>query len=426
MTSQFGSYAGDTPRYHGTIKRSLHIPMRDGVRLAAEIVLPQDLPHGDNIPTLLVQTRYWRATELRVPFKWFLTPEMLDRYFREMKPFFTSHGYAIVTVDVRGTGASFGVWPHPWHRDSILDARDTVDWIIQQPWSDGQVGAYGTSYLGTTAELLVTLDHPAVKAVIPMFNHPDPYSDIAFPGGLFDARFIEAWGYFDEILDRNVVPPDFGVIGRLLFKGVKPVDGDRNREQLRGATRDHAHNGSVPALSQKITFRDEKPAGIDFCVDDMAVHRLKEQVVRSPTATCGWGSWVDAGTADAVIRRFLTFDRAQRGVIGAWEHGGRFNASPYRAKEGPPSPTLPQQWGEMLRFYDAYMKDKDNGVRDEKVLWYYTLGEETWHQTKVWPPEGIVPERWYLSEGNALSLAAPEASEGQDAYTVDFAASTGE
>ena len=129
---------------------------------------------------------------------------MLEPDDRDLKLFFTSQGYALVLLDVRGTGASFGAWPHPWPDDSVSDAADVVDWIVSQPWSDGNVGGYGISYVGTTAELLAVSDHPAVKAVIPMFNHPDAFTDIAFPGGIFHQRFTKSWSDFDRNLDRNV------------------------------------------------------------------------------------------------------------------------------------------------------------------------------------------------------------------------------
>ena len=424
--TQFGTYEAQAPQYKGMTAQSVYIPMRDGVRIAVDVVLPENLPPDAKIQALLSQTRYWRAMEMRVPFKWFLKPEILDPYFKDFQPFFTSHGYALVLVDVRGTGASFGAWPHPWTRESIADAAEIVDWIVAQPWSNGRVGGYGISYVGTTAELLDVPNHPAVKAVIPQFNHPDAYVDIAFPGGVFDERFIRVWGHFDRTLDQNVIPQEFGVLGRLLLKGVKPVDTDNDRRLLQEAIGDHATNGDVHKLAQLIDHRDEQPGGVDFCVEDMTVHKFKEEVERSSTVSFGWGSWMDAGTADAVIRRFLTFDNAQRAVIGAWEHGGRFNASPYRSPDAPASPTLPEQWLEMLRFFDAYLKDIDNGVMSEKVLFYYTMGEEKWKKTQVWPPEGTATQRWYLAENNTLSPNKPEAETGSDTYTVDFEASTGE
>jgi putative CocE/NonD family hydrolase len=297
---------------------------------------------------------------------------------------------------------------------------------VTQPWSDGQVGAWGISYLGTTAELLMVLNHPAIKAAIPMFNHPDPYTDIAFPGGVFDERFIKAWGYFDEHLDHNVIPRDMGFLAQLVVAGVKPVDGDADRSLLQAAVRDHAANGNAYELASSVECRDDKPQGEDFSIEQISVHRFQEEVTRSTTATCGWASWLDAGTADAALRRFMTFDNAQMAVIGAWEHGGRFNASPYRSPEAPASPTLPGQWREMRRFFDAYLKGHDEGVLAEKALYYYTLGEETWKKTSVWPPQGTQTQRWYFAGDYALSPTAPQAGSGADSYTVDFEATTGD
>ncbi len=424
--AKFGSYQGEAPQYEGLRTESSYVPMRDGVGLAADVVLPRNLPPATKIPALLVQTRYWRKMEMRSPFKWFLTPEALDPYFKDFAPFFASHGYALVSVDVRGSGASFGTWRYPWAEESVEDGRDIVDWIVSQPWSNGKVGAWGISYLGTTAELLAVLNHPAVSAVIPMFNHPDAYVDIAFPGGIFDERFIKAWGHFDLLLDQNVVPPDFGYLGRMVVKGVKPVDADKDGRLLAAAVREHKDNGNAYELASSAKCRDDRPKGTPIRIDDITVHRFKEEIERSGTALCGWASWMDAGTADAAIRRFLTYDGTQMTVIGAWEHGGRFNASPYRPPDAPASPTLPSQWQEMHRFFDAYLKDVDNGVRARKTLFYYTMGEEDWKKTPVWPPEGTEMQRWYLAEDNTLLPVAPEAGTGADRHTVDFSASTGD
>jgi putative CocE/NonD family hydrolase len=421
---EFGTHQAPAPRYHGTTTRSLHVTMRDGVKLAIDLILPADLPKNEKIPALVSQTRYWRAREMRAPFKWFLTPAILDP-LREFTPFFTSRGYALLLVDVRGTGASFGKWPHPWPEESIQDQADLADWIVAQPWSNGKVGGYGVSYLGTTAELLAVPNHPAIRATIPKFNHPDSFTDIAFPGGIFHERFISSWSDFDEKLDNNVIPAEFGVLGRLMLQGVKPVDGDQGRELLRQAVLEHADNGHAFRLGHVLDYRDEPTAVEGLAVDEICVHRYNDAIQSSPAVSFGWGSWMDAGTADAVIRRFLTFDNAGRAAIGAWEHGGQFNASPYRSANAPTNPALEEQWSEMIRFFDAHLKDGDPADATGKLLYYYVLGEERWKTTSVWPPEGTMMQRWYLAADNALSSEQPTDESGSDSYTVDFEANTG-
>jgi len=424
--NNFGSYVPPAPKYSGTKSYSYYVPMNDGVELAVEVVLPGDMPEDGKVPALLTQTRYWRQMEIRWPFNLFIRPEDTNPDFKEFKPFFTSQGYAIVLVDVRGTGASFGTWPYPWPPISIEDSKEIVDWIVAQPWSNGNIAGYGISYVGTTAELLSVINHPAIKATIPMFNHPDGYIDIALPGGVLNQRFLRDWGNFDFGLDKTTPPPEFGLLGKIIVKGVKPVDVPDGRKKLKAAAKEHADNGCVYDLAKLVTFRDEHQPGIDICVDDITLHKHKQKIIQAGVPTFGFGSWLDAGTADAVIRRFLTFDHPQRAAIGAWEHGGRYHASPYKPTGLRSDPPLELQWAEMLRFFDRYMKGEDNGITDGKRLFYYTMGEETWKQTSTWPPEGISKRRYYLDENNSLSIEAPTANTGRDKYTVDYQATTGE
>jgi len=421
----FGAYQAPSPRYSGFTTQSFYLTMRDDVRLAVDIHLPEGMQPGKKVPALLEQTRYWRAMELRAPFKWFIKAEDLNLRYKDFKPFFTGQGYALVLVDVRGTGASFGVWPYPWHPETISDSYEIVDWIVSQPWSNGRVGAYGISYLGATAELLPVCGHPAVKAVIPMFNHPDAFSDIAFPGGCFNERFIRDWDDLDSNLDRNKVPVELGRVAQLLVKGVKPVAGQEN--VLEEAISEHANNGRVYKAGLEINYRDQVSPSLEASFEDILVQKHWPDLRDSGSVIFGWGSWMDAGTADAVIRRFLTLENACMGVIGAWEHGGQMNASPYKPPEEPANPPVITQWAEMVRFFDRFLKDGQEEIaQSDKVLYYYTMGEEKWKRTSDWPPPGAIYQRWYLVEDHALSVEYPVNDAGADNLKVDFEASSGE
>ncbi len=206
-------YEAEAPVYGGVESTSRHVTMRDGVKIAITLYLPQDLPEGTKLPTILWQTRYWRAWKLRWPFSLFA-----DRTMEPVAEFVT-RGYAWLSVDARGSGASFGNRPYPWSPDETRDGAELVDWILAQPWSNGKVGSYGTSYMGTTAEFLVVNQHPAVVAVAPRFSLFDGYADIAFPGGAPLAWFTENWGNYNRMLDGNELPPqrqrDLRLVDRL-------------------------------------------------------------------------------------------------------------------------------------------------------------------------------------------------------------------
>lgn len=401
------------PQFDGYLTQSVYVPMPDGVKLALDIHLPTGLPGGVRLPTLLYRTRYWRSTELR-------------EGASEQSPivlFFVSRGYAVVQADVRGTGASFGHMRFEWQPEDTQDASDLVDWIIQQPWSNGKVGAYGVSYPGTTAELLAETCHPAVTAVWASYFELDGYTDLAFPGGV-PCNFVKMWGQFTAALDQNIslddnFEPDAKVIG------VKPVDADADRTQLQAALQDHSENCNAHIFLQDVVYRDDLLGGANVPNEAMAVYSRRAKIEASRVPIDIWGSWMDANTADTVIRHFTTFSNPQRAVISAWSHGGSFLCSPFVQPGAEPELSRPDQLTEILRFMDAYFLGEDTLI-PEKTLFYYTMGEEKWKATSTWPPSGSSTKRFYFQDGNALGSEKPTGKSGEDAYRVDYSASTGQ
>lgn len=388
-------YKGYTePEYKETSTQSLYLTMRDGVKIAVDVVLPKVLHAGARIPTIVEQTRYWRARKGQKP--------------NDYQLFFTSHGYAVVWVDVRGTGASTGIWTMPWARDEIKDGGEVVEWIIRQPWSNGKVGAMGNSYGGNAALLSAVPNHPALKAVIPRHYEFDEYNDVPFPGGILNNWMVKAWNEGNHQLDLN--------------RGVRPVDADADESLLGEAIRSHAKNIELYDAAQRVTYRDDRPFS-DVSVDDFSAHSYAREIERSGVAINSWGGWLDAGTADAVIKSFMTLKNPQRALVGAWNHGGSQNASPYLS---PTSEGVRRQL-EWLRFFDYYLKGVDTGVMPQgRTLLYYTMGEERWKETKTWPVAGTAPVRWYMEADHALAQNAPTIPTGSDDYAVDFDATTGE
>ncbi len=417
--STFGKYEGlREPEYKKVTTQSLYVTMRDGVKIAIDVVLPRGLPPEAKIPAIIRQTRYWRAIGFRWPLSW-------TRRTNNFQRFFTSYGYALVLIDARGSGASYGTRPHPWSRDEIQDSCEIVDWIVSQPWSNGKVGAIGTSYDGTSAELLAVCNHPAVKAVIPRFNEFDVYTDIAFPGGIFNEQFVKEWAHNNQILDSNHLEELLGFWGSLFVKGVKPVDADRKGKLLKEAVEAHAKNRDVYESSKDIIYRDDYNSDIGAAIDDFSVYTFKKEIESSNAAIYSWGSWLDAGTADAVIRRSMTFSNTQRAVIGPWSHGASYHASPFLPAGTPTEPRVRAQWLDCLRFFDFYLNDMDNDLLTDNILMYYTMGEEKWKETKIWPPAGSAKVQLYMDVNKTLSFHKSATESGEDTYKIDFKAGTG-
>ena len=405
----FGSYRNYTPpEYDGHTNEALYIEMSADHRIAIDVTLPAPLPPDVKIPAILYTTRYWRAKK--------------DYPVDEQDLFFTSHGYAFIRADERGTGASFGTWPNMWPREAIADYKETVDWIVAQPWSNGRVGGIGVSYTGTTAQLLAATEHPAVKAVVPKFIEFDVYTDITFPGGVLLEKPWDSYNERCRQLDLNTwTRTSFGK----LTDTVKPVDSDTDGSTLAAAVDEHRTTNPDFSRTREVTYRDDPIPGLGITIDDFSMHGLRREIERSDAAIYGWGSWNDACTADTVIRRFMTFGNPGRGVIGAWNHGGDKNANQYRPDYSPTVPSHLAQYLEDLRFFDYHLKGIDTGVTDDRVLTYITMGEETWKRTTTWPVVGTSTRRWYVGEGYVLRPDPPRSSSGADRYDVDFEADSG-
>ena len=402
---QFGS-CGKTfegPYGAGPV-RSLYVPMRDGVRIALDVVLPDGLPEGTRVPTILTMTRYWRSWEGDGP--------------NDLQRFFASQGYAVVWGDSRGTGASFGVWPHHRARDETLDFSEVMDWIVAQPWSDGSVGGWGNSYTANTNDWFAERNHPAFLAGISRFPDYDPYTDLYFPGGVPNAYMGSNWGGRVKEMDLNT-PRSRGGNPPV---GVKPVDEDTDGSLLAAAVEARRLVPSVYESMKDLTYKDEAmPFWDGVSMDWWGIHSHVEEVQRSGSAIYSWASWTDAGTAQGVLHRFMTLSNPQRAVIAGWSHGARQDTDPFHPADHPLDPPTEAQLLEDLCFYQAYLGGEGEPLKE---LLYKTMGEEVWKSTGEWPlPETeMIP--WFFQDNGELGTQPPT-SPGSDEYRVDFTHTTG-
>jgi len=140
-------YARPRGQYDVDTTRSIMVPMRDGVRLAVDVYRPKGV--DGRLPTILIRLPYNKATYRAATFP---------------ASFFASHGYAVVTQDVRGKFASEG--QYRVYEGDMTDWTDMFDWVAAQPWSTGQIGTYGCSYLGEGQIIAAQQHHPKHIAAI--------------------------------------------------------------------------------------------------------------------------------------------------------------------------------------------------------------------------------------------------------------------
>ena len=406
--------------------QALHIPMRDDVRIAVDVWLPEGIEPGTRLPTMVRATRYWRARGLvDVPLELASNFDEAERW--------NGAGYALVLIDARGSGASFGIRRFELAEDEVRDYGEVVDWIVAQPWSNGRVGAYGVSYAGNTAEMLAVNRHPAVKAVAPLFNDFDNFGHLVFPGGVLTVGFLESWSNRTRMQDLNDICGLSAVDGsecdelrRSQVTGVKPVDADLDGALLAAAVTEHEANTVPFGAALEYEFRDDPFGRYD---ETNVGHRRSPsghlpQIEESGAAMFIRAGWQDAATVNGTLGRYNTISNAQHVFIGPWDHGARNDADPFRPDDAPVAPDAAARFTELVAFFDAHLKEGGSEQTPSEIN-YYTLGADRWTRTEIWPPEGFEDVTWYFGAEGTLTREAPSAADAEDSYTVDFTATTG-
>jgi putative CocE/NonD family hydrolase len=342
--------------------------MRDGVRLAVDLYLPAGADRAHRVATMLHQTRYRRGLQFRDS-----TREAAAGPTAGMMPFLQA-GYAMVIVDVRGTGASFGSRTTEFSPEEVRDGWDILDWIVAQPWSDGAVGATGISYPGTTAELVGTLGHPALKAVAPLFSLYDFYADVIRPGGIFLDPFFRNWASLVSQMDANRFDPPGGPV-----TGVRPVDGPDGPRLLAEAIGEHAANASIyPQAAGLVTREDVGPDGITL--EAISPHRLYDTLF-SRIPIYSYGGWADGFSGSQITRFVAQPSPGSRLIMGPWNHGGAWAYYPGQD----PVRSQFDQARELLRFFDWHVRGIPTGLELEPPVWYFTTGSNAWKSAPQWP-----------------------------------------
>ena len=411
--------ASDQPTSQSWHRFSQYLTMRDGVKIAVDVYLPDELEPGQQIPTILHQTRYWRAFEYR----WLISLFKDDRprgIIGHYAARFLQQGYAWVDVDVRGSGASFGTRPIAYSPAEIQDGAEIVDWIITQPWSNGKVGAMGISYSGGTAEMLLVNQHPAVKAIAPMFSGFDLYSEIAFPGGIHLNWFTETWSYINNRLDHNELPFG-GWMANLFVRGVRPVDDDHENQLLTMPVQEHEVNWSPFKEASGLTFRDDPPPSRQAQnIDSLSTRSYAKEIEQSGAAIYSYSGWFDGGYGLAAVKRHRQHHNPKNKLIlGPWDHGGKRQISPYAI-----GPAQFDHAKELIRFFNQHLKNNQTGNPEEAPIKYYTMGAERWSTSTHWPPSSS-PTQLYFQINNKLSVELSQMPSPPDQYQVEPTAGTG-
>jgi hypothetical protein len=396
------------------VTKTTNVParMRDGVILRADVYRPTtDRP----VPVILMRTQYGKTVAQVQPAR-FQTPD-----------WFASHCYIVVIQDIRGQGASDGVFYEYAHdRD---DGYDSVEWAAALPGSNGKVGMYGSSYVGATQWLAATAAPPHLAAIVPSNTASDYYQGWTYEDGAFRLAFIEGW------MSETIVP-----------SAATNRHDDATAAALKLAQPQIARWMQFTPYDQLPFMQPGNPAVAPYFFDALA-HPTNDAYWRAFSIEPRWNKvavpalafdgWYDA-FLDGALRNFngvrqngatQAARQNQRIVIGPWEHLGwgrpESQVSPRLRALGPVADSPVNEL--MLAWFDHFLKGEDNGVDGGPRVDYYVMGENRWHVARQWPPQGVRSESWALGAGlgGASSvmaegtLNAPATASASDSFVYD-------
>lgn len=359
--------------------KNVMIPMRDGVRLAADLYMP----HGeaatqgrDRFPVVMDYIPY-RKDEANPSYDYY--------------SYLPRHGYIVARVDIRGTGASEGVSVDEYTLQEQLDGYDAIEWLAAQPWCDGHVNMMGISYGGFTCLQVASHAPPHLTSIIPVDFTDDRYTDDChYRGGLM-RKYYDIGHYGNMMIVYNAMPPHMEWAG----------------ERWAELWEHHlAHN--EPYLLKWFKHQTDGDYWRPGSVRDFP-ERIKCPVFMI-------GGWKD-GYPNPPFRLMQALNVPRKVLIGPWNH-----AMPDVAVPGPRIDYL----HEVVRWLDYWCKGEQNGVMDEPPVVFYMQhyqepivdrleSEGEWRAEVSWPPPGFAQRTLYMANDSCLADTAPSVS-GHDMF----------
>jgi len=418
------------------VDRKVLVPMRDGVKVAADVYRPKG---ATNLPTIFSRTPYnFNYWDVRNGL-----PRDLSTMLEAVK-----RGYAYVVMNERGhffSEGNYDILGAP-----LSDGDDAFTWLSSQPWSNGKVGTTGCSSTAEWQMAVAQLGNPGFAAMnVQGFGagvgRVKPYYEQGnwYRGGAVQMLFI-TWIYGEQNQVRPMFPADTSQedlieASRLfdLAPQMPPVDWSKALWHLPVRDILRAVNGPRGIFADKMPV-DTGGAMIERAPNDPAWYKgglaHDDKTINVPGLW--FMSWYDVSIGpNLALYNFVRktakpeFADNQWAVIAPTAHCG-YRRSTENTIVGERSMGDARLDYEeiMYGFFDRFLKGEPGGRLDTlpKVT-YYTMGMNKWQTSDTWPPEGAEEKTLYLSSagkansifGDGTLTAAPPATDQPDSFTYD-------
>jgi uncharacterized protein len=395
------SAQSESPTEFGvSISRNIMVPMRDGVRLATDVYMPARAgqPLSGKWPTIVQRIAYGK-----------------DGAGTRTAEAMAKRGYVVVFQDIRGRFESEGSF-YPYVNEGP-DGYDLVGWIVQQPWSDGRVAAFGGSYTAGTAHALAISNPKGLAALFISMGTSNYHEDGAWQGGASELVHNLGWAAAHARAHREA------------------RDNPRVRGVLEGVFRNYVDWLRAPAASHLIPL-SVVPEFAAFYRDWLERadydeywkrngHNTEEHFESFPQIPVYYyGGWYDRflrGTLKNYVGLSRSPRRFARLIVGPWTHGGGGEDAFAQEVDFGPEGDRVNTMALQVRWFDHWLKGKDTGITKELPVKIFVMGGGDgrrtpegrlrhggrWRSESQWPPATVRYTDYFLQPDGGLRPAKP-------------------
>ena len=364
------------------------IPMRDGIKLSTDIYRD---PANARAPVVLMRTPYNKDRAKAAAQK------------------FASAGFVAAVQDCRGKFASEGIFI-PYNNEG-QDGFDCIEWLGKQPWCNGRIGMWGSSYVGATQWQAAAENPPGLVTITPTATWSSFYKNL-YLGGAVRLSLIAKWASGNSPKPEKTTPNQ---------------DWDKTLSHLPLSEVDDQIGWSIPWLEAMLTH--PSPGGywkrLDLTDELPRIHMPIQHVV----------GYYDFFARESVHNFMVMSQKAidaktracQQLILGPWDHGtigkSKVGELDFGAKAEWDATAATLEWFKMhLATAETQAKGSKPSVR------YFILGDNDWRDADSWPPAGHKETAFYLhSEGKAntrkgdgqLNQSPPIKNEPPDQFLAD-------
>lgn len=351
-----------------TEKKTVNVPMRDGVLLSTDIFFPGT--GNDPLPVILMRTPINKGSIGSTVY------------------YFVVRGYIVAVQDVRGRFASEGQW-EPFVNEAE-DGYDTIEWLAKQSWSNGKIGMMGGSYMAWVQFLAARLNPPHLAAIIPNCVPADPFLNSPWENGIF-LLAPEAW--WVSLMESGV--KDYN--NPQVIRESQKVKDDTNLYTLPVTDIDQKVFGKELAYWRAWLSHNKLDA---YWEKASYMNSLKNLTI-PVLLQSGWYDSHSIGTKLAWQELSKSFNSQVKMVIGPWNHANAVPSYPSTKNVGMEAAV--DLTGMYLKWFDCWLRGIDNEFKHDSSVSIYVMNSKKWIDAEAYPLQETRYTRLYLSSNRGAN-----------------------